>query len=144
MTKVTACSTAFIIFAKLKRIIAIFLLGIYLLSATEAHQLLRVPYIFQHFAAHRQEDKNITFLQFLDMHYMHGSPKDKDYNDDMKLPFKSVDNCNISWSPAYLPVTKTIFGIRTVALPKLKTTLYDDDCAPSPYLSHIWQPPKSC
>jgi len=44
----------------LKKITAILLLGIYLLAATEAHQLLKLPKVFEHFAEHQLEDKNIS------------------------------------------------------------------------------------
>jgi hypothetical protein len=136
--------TQFFIFDALKKIVAILFLTVYVLSATEAHQLLKLPFIFQHFSDHRQGNSHITFMQFLDMHYMHGSPKDKDYQDDMKLPFKSADNCTAALSPAFVPTVNLISEIKIVELPKIKGTLRKSDFIPSAYLSSIWQPPKSC
>jgi hypothetical protein len=85
---------------------ALFFLFIYLFSTTEAHQLLKLPIVFQHYAEHQLEDKNISFIEFLDIHYMHGSPSDADYDRDMQLPFKSSVDCisNISFAsvPAFI------------------------------------------
>lgn len=115
-----------------------------MLSATEIHQLLKLPYIFQHFSTHQQANNKITFLQFLNMHYMHGSPKDKDYKDDMRLPFKTADNCTAALSPAFVPIVNPGFEIKTMELPPLKIIAGKEDFVLSAYLSSIWQPPKSC
>jgi hypothetical protein len=134
----------FYIFEALKKIISILFLAVYVLSATEAHQLLKLPFIFQHYSDHRQGNSSITFMQFLDMHYMHGSPKDKDYQDDMKLPFKSMDNCTAAFSPAFVPTANPVSEIKIVELTKVKGTLLKPNFIPSAYLSSIWQPPRSC
>ena len=126
-----------------KRLIAIGFLCMFLLSTTEAHQLLKIPYIFQHFSTHQKENSSITFLQFLDMHYMHGSPRDKDYQDDMKLPFKTADKCVVVLSPAFVPIVQTVSKIKPVELPKFEMGVYQDNFIPSTYLSSIWQPPKA-
>ena len=88
---------------ELKKWSAILLFVIYLFTTTEAHQLFKLPVIFEHFKEHRMEDKNISFLEFLDVHYMHGSPKDQDYDRDMQLPFKSSADCLASVVPVVMP-----------------------------------------
>jgi len=128
----------------LKKITAILFLSIYLLSVTEAHQLLKLPVIFQHFAEHQQENSKITFLEFLDMHYMHGSPKDKDYDRDMQLPFKTANDCISVISPAFVPS----FIAHSIEVPVVvihkKIFIQKDQLLISSYLANIWQPPKSC
>ena len=78
------------------------------------------------------------------MHYMHGSPKDKDYKDDMKLPFKSVDNCFTSLFPAFFPATGIASEAKPIMLVAHKISIFKDGFILSAYLSSIWQPPKSC
>ncbi len=128
----------------LKKITAILFLSIYLLSVTEAQQLLKLPVIFQHFAEHRLIDKNISFLAFLDMHYMHGSPKDNDYDRDMQLPFKTAGDCISAISPAFVPATI----VHSIEIPELvlhkKIFIQKDQLLISSYLANIWQPPKYC
>jgi hypothetical protein len=74
----------------LKKLITIFFLLGYLFASTEAKQLFKIPVIFQHYAEHRLENNHLSLIDFLDMHYMHGSPFDQDYDRDMKLPFKTT------------------------------------------------------
>jgi hypothetical protein len=126
----------------LKKYISIFFFITYLLSATEAHQFFKLPVIFQHYSEHKAEDNSISLLQFLAMHYLHGSPKDKDYARDMQLPFKTSGDCLSSIAPAFVPalgefsieIPLTIFKEES-SIPQLQFIL-------SAYLSNIWQPPK--
>ncbi|MBS1667992.1 MAG: hypothetical protein JST58_11505 [Bacteroidetes bacterium] len=128
----------------MKKGITIFFLAIYLLSTTEAHQLLKLPVVFMHFQEHRQENKNLSLLQFLDMHYMHGSPRDKDYDRDMQLPFKTTSCCLSTITTAYVPL-QVQYAILAPILDSSKTPSFaKPPFIPSSYLSKIWQPPKYC
>jgi len=105
---------------------------------------LKVPIIFNHFIEHKQSDKNISFLKFLDMHYMHGSPKDKDYNKDMQLPFKSSGDFISVLANEFVPLNEHISITAPVVLVSAKKIAkQQNDLLPS-YLASIWQPPKSC
>ena len=100
--------------------------------------------MFQHFREHQQGDRAISFLKFLNMHYMHGSPKDKDYSKDMKLPFKTSGDFVSVLANEFVPdniqysilAPEKILTVNTVVI-------QENDILPS-YLSSIWQPPKSC
>ncbi len=133
-----------LIFALLKKITSIFFLTLYLFSTTEANELLKLPVIFQHYAEHQQEDKSISFLQFLDIHYMHGSPKDKDYERDMQLPFKTPTQCISSIVPEFVPLMPEISIDKPIELSENKKSFPKTQFILSSYLSNIWQPPKSC
>lgn len=123
---------------------AIFFLSIYLLSATEAHQLFKLPVIFAHFKEHKKEDSSITFMRFLDIHYMHGSPKDKDYDRDMQLPFKTSADCASSVSPAFVPFFVQHAAPAPIELTVKNTAVTQNQFLLSSYLASIWQPPKFC
>lgn len=128
----------------MKKISAIFFFTIYLLSTTEAHQLLKLPVIFEHFSEHQHENKNITALEFLAIHYLHGSPKDKDYDRDMQLPFKTSDDCISSISPAFVPLQIQHALLEPIEINTEKIFALKDQFLLSAYLANIWQPPKSC
>jgi hypothetical protein len=129
--------------SSMKKIAAILFVTVYLLSTTEAHQLLKLPVIFEHYKEHKQENSRISFLEFLDLHYMHGSPRDKDYDRDMQLPFKTQDDC-LSIAPAFVPV----FVQHTIPAPVIVCTrpcsILRQQVLLSSYLANIWQPPKNC
>lgn len=127
----------------MKRLIAILCLLVYFFASTEAKQLFKVPVIFQHFAEHRQEDKQLSLLDFLDMHYLHGSPYDQDYDRDMKLPFKSSGDV-FSFFPCTADRMPPAYQ---VVCPQKKIGKYlRFSTIDKPYTSpthNIWQPPRS-
>lgn len=115
-----------------------------MLATTEAHQLLKLPVVFQHFVEHQQEDNSISFLQFLDIHYLHGSPKDADYDRDMQLPFKKSADCvsvMVSAAVAEQLVMTLEYPVFFVKQDKIEL---DHNKPLSSCLSNIWQPPKYC
>jgi hypothetical protein len=119
-------------------------LSIYLISLTELNQLVKFPLLVKHFIEHKEKDGNLSLWAFLDMHYAHGDVKDADYDEDMKLPFKSHGGCVNSFSMAFIP--NDVFNPFTKpAFKETKTySVYQEDFLKSAYLSFIWQPPKSC
>lgn len=128
----------------MKKAIAILFLATYLFSTTELSQLLKLPAFVSHFIEHKEENKDLTLWQFLCIHYAHGDVRDADYEKDMKLPFKTHDNCstliNVSIPPAFLVINNR----KLYALEKKNSFIISNETANSSYLSSIWQPPKSC
>ncbi|MEO7049922.1 MAG: hypothetical protein ABI091_31750 [Ferruginibacter sp.] len=126
----------------MKRISTIFLLTVYLFSATEAYQLLKLPIAFEHFREHKAQDKKTGFLSFIIMHYFSGNTKDADYEKDLRLPFKTSDNFVMSVTPVTVP------AICTIILPAQKFIhtndhiLKNDRKAATAYLDVIVQPPR--
>lgn len=126
----------------LKNLIAIFFFSVYLFSATEVHQLLKLPVVFQHYAEHQLEDADIGFLAFLKMHYMQGSPQDEDYERDMQLPFKTSTDGVSYVGFAYVPLQIEIEINNNISFLKKKNYIVRDVFTHTSYLSNIWQPPQ--
>ena len=133
-----------IIFTELKKITAIFFFTVYLFSTTEAHQLLKLPVFFEHFAEHKEENKQLSFSEFFKIHYLNAPVKDKDYDRDMQLPFKSAADCIASISPAFVPVLMQFAVNDPIEICTVKIFFLNDRFLISAYLSNIWQPPKYC
>ena len=107
--------------------------------------MLKLPVVFQHFTEHQKENHQIGFIEFLDMHYMQDSPKDKDYQRDMQLPFKSTNDCITSIIyPAFIPVMMQPLQMELVEITSVKIFFLKDQSIQNSFLSNIWQPPKSC
>ncbi len=127
----------------LKKLFAISFLFIYLFSTTELYQLLKAPLLIEHFIEHREENKNMTLGRFLYIHYAMGDVKDADYDKDMKLPFKTHDNCVTAISNVYLPSVKVSIEKPMRFLEK-KNFAGKDQFLVTSFLSNIWQPPRIC
>ena len=114
----------------------------YLFASTEAKQLFKIPVIFQHYAEHRLENNHLSLVAFLDMHYLHGSPFDQDYDRDMKLPFKSSGDM-FSFFPIpvdSMPVELTMDCPQISLLPINKIP-----CSRGlgvSWVQKVWQPPR--
>lgn len=131
-------------FARLKKIVAISLLSVYLLSTTELYQLLKLPSLVHHFVEHKQENKDLTLWGFLYIHYAHDIAKDSDYDKDMKLPFKTHDGCTNSTISAFTAHNFSTEISKPVINESKIFPIYLEEFAAYSFLSKIWQPPKYC
>jgi hypothetical protein len=75
-----------------KRLTGILLLSLHILAFTECHQLLRIPYLMQHFQQHRAADPNMNFSAFIKIHYLGPVIVTDDFKQDQQLPFRNVDS----------------------------------------------------
>ncbi|MFC4230938.1 hypothetical protein ACFOW1_03480 [Parasediminibacterium paludis] len=128
----------------MKKLVTIFFLAIYLLATTDSYQLLKLPMVFQHFSEHRAENKNLGFFDFLDMHYLHGSPQDADFDRDMQLPFKKActDCASFSVTAAFVPLVATFSIEKPIRITEQNNYIIQEPLLFSSYLATIWQPPK--
>ena len=126
----------------MKNAIVLFLISLYLLGATEAYQLLKVPFLVEHYRTHQQYDNGISFSKFIKMHYFQQQTYDSDYQQDMQLPFKS-SNRTVSLLnfisllvPKQPAIPAMVFDTRKLFL------LFDDGKHVSLNHGTIFQPPR--
>lgn len=118
------------------------LIIVYLFSATEASQLLKLPLLFSHFIEHQQKEPSMSFGDFLHHHYAIDHGDDGDAATDNKLPFKSHDQC---WSfvfPISIFHTLQLSQVQTIIIEKKNILFSSSANIFSAYLSTIWQPPR--
>lgn len=128
----------------MKRAISILFLSIYLCTVTEAHELLKLPVIFQHFIEHQTEDNSITVFQFLKIHYGQDDVQDEDYARDMQLPFKTAGEFFASSVSPFVPLNSIFVLSYPSVLSEKKVKGQHSLSLYSNYQVNIWQPPKSC
>jgi len=129
----------------LKRISAILFLSIYLLATTELGQLLKFPAFIDHYKEHKSKNKELTLVDFLMIHYSHGTVKDADYEKDMKLPFKTTSENSFSIiAIASTPQTLNITVQDLIFFEPRKQYFGNEYFIPMSFFSNIWQPPKHC
>ena len=72
----------------MKRLIAICMLTVFLGSATELHELLKLPHLLVHFIEHTQTS-GLSLSEYLHIHYAHDHENHKDeHHDKGCLPFQ--------------------------------------------------------
>ena len=116
----------------------------YVLSTTQVTELLKLPKLFEHYKMHASWNQQETFFEFLAEHYAEDNTQHADYDEDMKLPFKTINNAG-NFMVSYVPVAqgfKLAKKINVVQSNKWFTA--PANMLSSAHLSGIWQPPKSC
>lgn len=77
------------------------LLILYLFSFTCLREIVKVPILVQHYFHHLGEHPDMSLKEFFTMHYLQGIIVDEDFEQDMQLPFKSVDLSNFNMVGIY-------------------------------------------
>lgn len=123
------------------RRIAFLFLICYALSATEAYQLLKLPYFVSHFFRHCQQNPETTFIGFLTQHYAEKIVVDDDYEEDMQLPFKTHEE-SVHVFQVSLPAQAMCFTPPVPFFKPIQFSLEFPHFFPSQYLNCIFQPPR--
>ena len=120
---------------------AIIFLLIYLVVNTEFHQVLKIPVLVSHYNEHHQQNRDIRFFDFIELHYLGNDVRDADYEKDQQLPFKNSHCIQSSISITTPPEKLSAPNIPLVALTQKNLTPPLSLAALSCCYS-IWQPPK--
>lgn len=120
---------------------AIVFIILHLFTATELHQLVRIPELLTHFSEHKASKFSLNFLEFLSLHYGTLANTHDTQSAHDRLPFQG--NCEISLHALWvsLPNTSKIPDPYTLIDQSDKTVL-PSFILPSNDGNHIWQPPK--
>jgi hypothetical protein len=129
-----------------KKYISILFISIYLFSAFQMNEYLKIPILVQHFNEHKQENPKLSLWNFICDHYAHGEVHDADYDKDMKLPFKSHSHSGCSCSiVSFCPQIQTYnFEYKSFLKEYKKPNFGYTFSFISNFHSSIWQPPKIC
>ena len=112
------------------------------MATTPLGQICKLNLLIEHYQKHNKENKELSFIGFLKLHYFNGDPKDDDYEEDMKLPFKSIDfNNNIS---TYIAFEFPSYKIEKPTYTALTVQKFSksDSWHSNIYLDAIWHPPR--
>jgi hypothetical protein len=121
----------------MSRILAISFLVLYINSNTEFHEMLRLPILLEHYSQHKQKASDISFWDFLVMHYKSNVTHD---SDDNQLPFK--DPGHSFTSPTLALLIHKIVLRETITLTKTDYSCSYSETFNASHFSDIFQPPK--
>ena len=127
----------------MKKITAICFLFIYLFYTTGFQELLKIATLIEHFHETQQNERNITFSQFLLMHYITDDHNDRDNDRDRQLPFKSTDTYTSGIS-TFCITNQGIqpFAARSFQICEPVKIIAKDLFIHTDFNAIVWHPPK--
>lgn len=125
----------------MKRFAAISVLCIYLLGATDANQLMKLPFMVKHFNTHHQENPALSLAGFVYMHYIN-PVIDGDHAQDMQLPFKQHNSDGCMISAISMPIQKMEVEIPAIPLAPLVYSIVERNSYSFQHMVNIFQPPR--
>ncbi|WP_072783748.1 hypothetical protein [Flavobacterium haoranii] len=122
----------------MKKIIAIFLITIFLCANTSIGQLLKVPNLLEHYKEHQKKvaTSSISFVQFLKLHY--SKKFENNQEEHQNLPFKTFDNVTSVFTISFINLQIQL--IKSIITCKQK--FFYNKSFKSKLVISIWMPPK--
>jgi hypothetical protein len=123
-----------------KKVFLWFLLSVFVVTQTPLLELIKIPYLIEHYQEHQTKYGNLNFLAFLKMHYFEEQHSALDNHDH--LPFKSeLQHINIILFHFIAPFQILIFSsLSLIIIPVLIKR--NNRLIPQYKANLIWQPPK--
>ena len=125
----------------MKKITVLFLLSVYVFSATDLKEFFKLNVLSQHFEETKQLDNSVTFLDFLVMHYVTDDGNSNDNDTDEKLPFKSAD---VHSTVNFVSIPYQFISLAFTSFPDSKSYFFhhDDSFIVTNYQALVWHPPQ--
>lgn len=98
----------------LKRLFLHIILTLTILDTSPLYQVLKVPSLIRHFTEHQALNPDISFFDFLGMHYWGEDLDDNDDDKDMQLPFKKFEIQQVNFVPLPAP---SLFSFKNTTWP---------------------------
>jgi hypothetical protein len=123
-----------------KKVFILLFVQLYLLSATDLGQLVKLPFVWEHYQMHQSIEPTVTFLEFITSHYLESDSQAPDKNQHQHLPFKSINTHFMQvvadmHQPTVIVKSLLDFNSLSTSFPKVVFHLNE--------LTYtIWQPPK--
>ncbi|MFC4740163.1 hypothetical protein ACFO3U_09175 [Flavobacterium ponti] len=123
----------------MNRIVALFLINVFMCANTSIGQLLKVPNLIEHYKEHKDDLTNYSssFTQFLKFHYSKNTENNEKEHQD--LPFKTFDN---TVNHLFTLTTLNFQLLYKKATFKVKKSFFYKNSFKSNLFTSFWLPPK--
>lgn len=102
-------------------------------------QFYKLPILIEHYNEHQQR-QNVSFIDFLEMHYWGEDLNDNDTDRDMQLPFKHISSA--SFQLVFVPADKPAFYIPfNIGFSEFRIIPYTSNLYSNPALFSVFRPP---
>lgn len=123
----------------MNKLIALFLISVFMCANTSIGQLLKIPNLIEHYIEHKNEliPTSISFIDFLESHYSKNAENNPEEHQD--LPFKTFEIA----STVFVLVNNANIQIQPVkALINTNQKFFYHQSFKSHLITTIWLPPK--
>ena len=122
----------------MNKLIAYFLISVFMCANTSIGQLLKVPNLIEHYNEHKNEltTDSISFMDYIVSHYSKNADNNHDHED---LPFKTLDNSSNTLF-AFSIITYQIQVVKSIISTQKK--FFYNKSFKSNLIASIWLPPK--
>ena len=127
----------------MRRLAAISLLCLSLLTHTEIAQFFKLPEFFAHYIEHRNDNPGMSIWDFVKAHYQASSKTPLDYDKDLKLPFKNshILQSGYTFNTPVIPVHQDLHLFHfEISSPNYAEANEDD--LPQTLSGSVFQPPR--
>lgn len=108
-------------------------------NSSFVQQFYKLPILIEHYQEHRQL-MDLSFIDFLSMHYWGEDLKDNDADRDMQLPFKTISTSSFHF--VFILDDKDLLPVPfNLELPQSKIPTYRSDLFSDPNLLSLFRPP---
>lgn len=128
----------------MRKLAAILLLSLSVVTHTEVAQFFKLPVFFAHLVEHRSENPSLGLWDFVKLHYQASEETPSDYDQDQRLPFKTshIVQSGISFNLAVLPEQEPI-NLDDFAAISPSYRQLDETELPQRFSGSIFQPPRT-
>lgn len=122
--------------------LAVTLLTESLFPNVEVGELVKVPELLEHYKNHRLETPDITFFEFLHLHYGDSQHAQRDAGHHQKLPFSKPNQHHVAIGVQAVQIPANVIASNGFAfLRKIEVVLYFENEITT-LSTGVWQPPK--
>lgn len=107
----------------------------------ELHELSKLPALIDHFQKHKQQQPDLSFLAFVELHYQNPDHHEQDSQTHHKLPFSSHHQLQTCAVQLAFEDHSICINCQLIPLQKISDVVYKEPVVVD-LTASIWQPPK--
>lgn len=107
----------------------------------ELHELSKLPALVDHFQNHKQQQPDLSFLAFIELHYQNPDHHEQDSKTHHKLPFSGHHQVQICAVQLACEDHSICINCNLIPLQNISEVIYKEPVV-TDLTASIWQPPK--
>lgn len=125
----------------MRKKLAILLICLHLFGNTEAGQFFKIPVLLQHFRQHHETNHDLSFIQFIIMHYAGDDGTRADDEQDQQLPCHNLRQHTMHMM--YAPMLNNVNETEVPVPASARSTALANMAIPPNRADRLWQPPRN-